>query len=177
MKIEEVQSRIAELLKKDVPFSQKEICAKMLSFIDLTTLDGTDTRQKVADLCQKAKEYRTAAVCVYPFYAAQVKEALQGSGIQTACVAGGFPASQLPLRTKLFEVEQTLADGADEIDMVISQGAFLEGDYKRVGDEVKAIKDETISPRTMLFITGSEAHSREFSEDAYAKAAEPKATV
>ncbi len=151
MKIEEVQSRIAELLRQDVPFTQKEMCAKMLSFIDLTTLDGMDTKKKVADLCQKAKDYRTAAVCVYPFYAAQVKEALQGSGIQTACVAGGFPASQLPLRTKLFEVEQTLADGADEIDMVISQGAFLEGDYKRVGDEVRAIKD-LCGPRRLKVI-------------------------
>lgn len=152
MKIEEVQSRIAELLKKDVPFTQKEMCAKMLSFIDLTTLDGMDTRKKVADLCQKAKDYRTAAVCVYPFYAAQVKEALRGSGIQTACVAGGFPASQLPLRTKLYEVEQTLADGADEIDMVISQGAFLEGDYKRVGDEVKAIKELCGSRRLKVIL-------------------------
>lgn len=141
MTLENVQKEVAGLLSAPVPFSEKEMCGKMLSFIDLTTLDGTDTQKRVADLCQKAKDYKTAAVCVYPYYAAQVKQSLVGSGIKTACVAGGFPASQLPLKTKLFEVEQTLRDGADEIDMVISQGAFLEGDYKRVGEEVRAIKD------------------------------------
>ena len=141
MTIENVQKEVAALLAKPVPFSEKEMCAKMLSFIDLTTLDGTDTQKRVDDLCQKAKDYGTAAVCVYPFYASAVKKNLSGTNIQTACVAGGFPASQLPLKTKLFEVEQTLKDGADEIDMVLSQGAFLEGDYQRVADEVKAIKD------------------------------------
>lgn len=141
MTLEIVQKEVAALSAQSVPFSEKEMCAKMLSFVDLTTLDGTDTQKRVSDLCKKAREYQTAAVCVYPSYAFQVKKALEGSGINTACVAGGFPASQLPLKTKLFEVEQTLNDGADEIDMVISQGAFLEGDYKRVGAEIRAIKD------------------------------------
>lgn len=141
MNMESVQQEVAGLLSATVPFSEKEMCAKMLSFIDLTALDGTDTNQRITDLCQKAKDYGTAAVCVYPYYASLVKESLAGSGIRTACVSGGFPASQIPLKTKLFEVEETLKDGADEIDMVISQGAFLEGDYKRVGDEVRAIKD------------------------------------
>lgn len=141
MNLENVQKEVAGILSEPVPFQEKEMCVKLLSFIDLTTLDGTDTRQRVEDLCQKAKEYGTAAVCVYPYYASLVKKNLAGTRIQTACVAGGFPASQLPLKTKLFEIEQTLKDGADEIDMVISQGAFLEGDYQRVGDEVRAIKD------------------------------------
>ena len=140
-KNEDVRQEVAKLLSEPVPFSTKEMCAKMLSLIDLTTLDGTDTFERVDKLCQKAKDYGTAAICVYPFYASRVKQNLAGSGIRTACVAGGFPASQLPLKTKLFEIEQTLKDGADEIDMVISQGAFLEGDYKRVGDEVRAIKE------------------------------------
>lgn len=140
-KNEDVRQEVAKLLSEPVPFSTKEMCAKMLSLIDLTTLDGTDTFERVDKLCQKAKDYGTAAICVYPFYASRVKQNLKGTDIRTACVAGGFPASQLPLKTKLFEIEQTLKDGADEIDMVISQGAFLEGDYKRVGDEVRAIKD------------------------------------
>ena len=139
-KNEDVRQEVAKLLSEPVPFSTKEMCAKMLSLIDLTTLDGTDTFERVDKLCQKAKDYGTAAVCVYPFYASRVKQNLAGSGIRTACVAGGFPASQLPLKTKLFEIEQTLKDGADEIDMVISQGAFLEGDYDRVSKEVCFIK-------------------------------------
>ncbi len=141
MNSETIQREVENLLQSPFVLPQKEICAKMLSFIDLTTLDGTDTKEKVTKLCQKAKEYHTAAVCVYPYYASLVKEQLAGSDIRTACVAGGFPSSQLPLRTKLYEVEETLRDGADEIDMVISQGAFLEGDYKRVGDEVKAVRE------------------------------------
>lgn len=137
---EEIQVRVKEMLSGNFPFTDKEICTKMLHLVDLTTLDGTDTRKRVDDLCLKAVDYHTAAVCVYPYYAAEVKKNLEGKGIKTACVAGGFPASQLPLAVKLFEVEQTLKDGADEIDMVISQGAFLEGDYRRVGEEVRAIK-------------------------------------
>ena len=141
MTLENVRKEVAALLAEPLDFSEKEMCAKMLSLIDLTTLDGTDTFERVDKLCQKAKDYGTAAICVYPFYASRVKQNLKGTDIRTACVAGGFPASQLPLKTKLFEIEQTLKDGADEIDMVISQGAFLEGDYKRVGDEVRAIKE------------------------------------
>ena len=74
MTIENVQKEVAALLAKPVPFSEKEMCARMLSFIDLTTLDGTDTPKRVDDLCQKAKDYGTAAVCVYPFYASAVKK-------------------------------------------------------------------------------------------------------
>ena len=140
MKIKEIQSSVKEILSKEYPFTEKEICGRMLHLVDLTTLDGADTKGKVEGLCQKAIRYQTAAVCVYPYYASLVKDALKGTSIRTACVAGGFPAFQLPLNVKLHEVEQTLEDGADEIDMVISQGAFLEGDYKRVGDEVDAIK-------------------------------------
>ena len=140
MKIEEIQSHVKEILDQQFPFTDKEICGRMLHLIDLTTLDGTDTHDKVENLCHKAIQYQTAAVCVYPYYASVVKNALEGTSIRTACVTGGFPASQLPLNVKLYEVEQTLKDGADEIDMVISQGALLEGDYKRVGDEIDAIK-------------------------------------
>lgn len=141
MELQFVKDQVDRILSLPVSFSEKEMCSKMLSLVDLTSLDGTDTQQKINDLCQKAILYKTAAVCVYPYYARQVKESLAGSGIQTACVAGGFPASQLPLDVKLNEVGRALADGADEIDMVISQGAFLEGDYKRVGDEIRTIKD------------------------------------
>lgn len=141
MKIEQVKADLSQLLSSSVPFTSQQVYSKMLSFVDLTTLDGTDTDQKVEQLCRKAMDYHTAAVCVYPYFASQVSRLLYQTGIKTACVAGGFPASQLPLEVKLYEVEQTLSDGADEIDMVISQGAFLEGDYKRVGAEVRAFKD------------------------------------
>ena len=140
MKIEEIQSHVKEILDQQFPFTDKEICGRMLHLIDLTTLDGTDTHDKVENLCHKAIQYQTAAVCVYPYYASVVKNALEGTSIRTACVAGGFPASQLPLNVKLYEVEQTLKDGADEIDMVINVGFLKSGMTDEVLEDIKAVR-------------------------------------
>lgn len=118
----------------DTPYQQ------LLSFIDLTTLEGNDHRQKVLALCEKAKRYQTAAVCVYPTFAAIVRDALSGTSIKTACVAGAFPSGQSPIHIKVAEVQYAVAEGAEEIDMVISRGTFLEGRYDVVGDEIAQIK-------------------------------------
>lgn len=82
-----------------------------------------------------------AAVCVYPVFARQVHTLLEGTGIQTACVAGAFPAGQSPIHVKLAEVKYAVEEGADEIDMVISRGKLLEGEYIEVFDEINAIKE------------------------------------
>ncbi|MDE5743079.1 MAG: deoxyribose-phosphate aldolase, partial [Bacteroidales bacterium] len=140
MDIDTVRKEIADILNQPLPFSEKEICARLLGFLDLTTLEGTDTQVRVRDLCQKALRYKTGGVCVYPYYAGLVAGALKGSGIRTACVVGGFPASQLPLELKLAEARYVLEQGADEMDMVLAQGAFLEGDSRRAGAEIKAMK-------------------------------------
>ncbi len=121
---------------------------QILSFVDLTTLSGDDTQEKVDNLCQKAldlkKQYNgeghPAAICVYPPFAAQVKAKLAGSGIQTACVAGAFPSGQAPLEAKVLEVKWTAEQGADEIDTVINRGMFLEGRFEEVKAELIAIK-------------------------------------
>ncbi len=110
------------------------------SFIDLTTLEGADTKAKIIALCDKAKQHGTAAVCVYPPFAKLVRKQLQGTTIKTACVAGAFPSGQSPIHIKTAEVAYTVEQGAQEIDMVISRGTFLEGDYATVGAEIKAIK-------------------------------------
>ncbi|MDR2907977.1 MAG: deoxyribose-phosphate aldolase [Bacteroidales bacterium] len=111
------------------------------SFIDLTTLEGADTKEKVVTLCNKAKHHQTAAICVYPPFAKIVREQLAGTTIQTACVAGAFPSGQSPIHVKTSEVAYAIEQGAQEIDMVISRGTFLEGDYATVGAEIKAIKE------------------------------------
>ena len=80
-----------------------------------------------------------AAVCVYPVFVKQSCQLLQGSGIKVASVAGAFPAGQSPIAVKLQEIQYALDEGADEIDMVISRGALLEGDYERVRNEVAAV--------------------------------------
>ena len=82
----------------------------------------------------------TASVCVYPRFVALAKEKLQGTGVKVASVAGAFPAGQLPIELKVAEVEYAVAQGADEIDMVISRGSFLEGNYQEVFNEICAIR-------------------------------------
>lgn len=140
MDIDTVRKEIADILNEPLPFPEKEICARLLGFLDLTTLEGSDTQARVKNLCEKALRYQTGGVCVYPYYAGLVAGTLKGSGIRTACVVGGFPASQLPLELKLAEARYVLEQGADEMDMVLAQGAFLEGDSRRAGAEIKAMK-------------------------------------
>ena len=122
---------------------------QVFSCIDNTTLEGSDNEAKVEALCRRSIELQdpsrgivhVAAVCVYPVFVSFARKCLQNSGIKIASVAGGFPAGQTPLPLKLAEVRYALAEGADEIDMVISRGAFLAGDYSRVFDEIAAIRE------------------------------------
>ena len=135
-----------QILTTPLPYSQAELNQMIMSFIDLTTLEGTDKREKVLALCNKAKQHHVAAICVYPPFAKLVREQLAGTNIQTACVAGAFPAGQSPIHIKTAEVEWTVKQGAQEIDMVISRGSFLEGDYTTVGAEIKAIREACGNP-------------------------------
>jgi deoxyribose-phosphate aldolase len=127
--------------------SERDAMRFSLGILDLTTLEGADTKQKVEALCRKAVSFsekglpNVAAVCVYPVFARQVHTLLEGTGIQTACVAGAFPAGQSPIHVKLAEVKYAVEEGADEIDMVISRGKLLEGEYIEVFDEINAIKE------------------------------------
>jgi deoxyribose-phosphate aldolase len=132
---------IEQILSTPLPYEQAELHKKIKSFIDLTTLEGADTKEKVTALCAKAKQHETAAICVYPTFAKLVREQLAGTNIQTACVSGAFPAGQSPIHIKTAEVAYTVEQGAQEIDMDISRGTFLEGDYATVGAEIKAIKE------------------------------------
>ncbi len=127
----------------------KTILSKILGLIDLTTLSGDDTNQRVNDLCTTAQSFENksnsidnvAAVCVYPVFADLVSTNLKGSNIKTACVAGAFPSGQSPLSVRIEEVKQAVADGADEIDMVISRGKLIEGNEEFVSTEVRKIKE------------------------------------
>src|SRR5690606_30420871 len=122
--------------------SERDAMRFSLGILDLTTLEGADTKQKVEALCRKAVSFsekglpNVAAVCVYPVFARQVHTLLEGTGIQTSCVAGAFPAGQSPIHVKLAEVKYAVEEGADEIDMVISRGKLLEGEYIEVFDEI-----------------------------------------
>jgi deoxyribose-phosphate aldolase len=117
--------------------------------IDLTTLSGDDTTEKVLKLCAQGKSYfdgnagisNVAAICTYPVFARTVHHALKGTDIKTACVAGAFPSGQSPISLRLEEVKYTVDHGAEEIDMVISRGRFLQGDRDFVFEEVQLHKE------------------------------------
>src|SRR5258705_13072839 len=119
-----------------------------IRMVDLTTLEGADTPGKVRALCAKARQPdptalscpSVAAICVYPSMVATAVAELKGTGIHVASVATAFPSGQAPLQVKLEDTRAAVADGADEIDMVINRGAFLSGRYLDVYDEIVAVK-------------------------------------
>jgi deoxyribose-phosphate aldolase len=140
--LNEIQARIEEI--KNQPLenfsSEKEAIRFALHCIDLTTLEGNDNIKKIELLCKNAMHYQTAAVCVYPVFINQAKQLLKNTPIKVASVAGAFPHGQLPIALKIAEMEYAVTQGADEIDMVISRGLFLEEKYEIVFDEIAAIK-------------------------------------
>ena len=119
----------------------------MLSCIDLTTLEGSDNRGRITEICRKALSFADyglplpAAVCIYPVFVGLASQTLKGTGIRVASVAGAFPGGQSPLTLRLEEVRYAINEGADEIDMVISRGRLLEGDENFVFDEIAAIRE------------------------------------
>lgn len=145
------EERTASFTKRSIKTSAKLAGLKMaVAMCDLTTLEGKDTPGKVAYLCRKALQpaeakYNVpscAAVCVYPNMVKYARKFLgENSPVRVASVATGFPSGQFPLPTKLNEVRRAVADGANEIDMVIDRCAFLAGDHAKVFDEIAATKE------------------------------------
>ncbi len=145
-----VLERVDRFCKRSIKKSSKVEGLKLaLSMIDLTTLEGKDTPGKVKQLCYKAMHLHdrmeglpaVAAVCVYPTYVQLAKKELKGAGINVASVATAFPSGQSSLKTKLADTLFAVEQGADEIDMVISRGEFLAGNYNFVFDEIASIKE------------------------------------
>lgn len=145
-----VEERAARLAERSIKKDSKVTALKLaLSMLDLTTLEGRDTEGKVKQLCSKAMHLHdripdlpyVAAICVYPSLVQVAKSALQGSSIKVASVSTAFPSGQAPMRVKLDDTRYAVEAGADEIDMVISRGHFLQGEYQYVFDEIAAIKN------------------------------------
>lgn len=130
---------------------------RAITLMDLTTLAGDDTPGTVRRLCAKARQpvrddllealgatalpVRTAAVCVYHRFVATAVEALRGSGIPVAAVSTGFPAGLSPFRERLAEIHASVADGAEEIDIVITREHVLLGNWEALYDEVRAFRE------------------------------------
>ena len=144
------QERVSRLFSRSIKKGSKiDALNTVLSMIDLTTLEGKDSPGKVKQLCYKAAHLHdqfpnlpsVAAICVYPTMVPIAKKALENTNINVASVATAFPAGMTSLEYKLEEVKRVVVDGADEVDMVISRGKFLRGEYNYVSDEISLVKE------------------------------------
>ena len=160
-----VEERVARFQTRSIKNESKMQGLKMaLSMIDLTTLEGKDTPGKVKQMCYKAAHLHdqypdlptVAAVCVYPSMVKIAQEALKGSNIQIASVATAFPSGQSTLEIKLNDTKFAVDQGATEIDMVISRGKFLSGDYNFVFDEICSIKEACGKARLKVILETGE---------------------
>ena len=137
----DIQARVAELIEKKVPENNTEDVKKFLfNCIDLTTLNSTDSDESVMHFTEKVNQFDDE----YPDLknvAAIVKNTLEVDGVNIACVSGGFPSSQTFIEVKVAETALAIADGADEIDIVISIGKFLSGDYEGMCEEIQELKE------------------------------------
>ncbi|MEE2861039.1 MAG: deoxyribose-phosphate aldolase [Paracoccus sp. (in: a-proteobacteria)] len=143
--------------------------------IDLTTLAGDDTPDRVARLCAKARQpiapdlldamgvagLTTGAVCVYPTMVAPAKRALGNSGIPVASVATGFPAGLMPLDLRLAEIRYAVDQGADEIDIVITRAHVLQGNWTALYDELRAMREACGAARMKAILATGDLKSLE----------------
>src|SRR3982074_1072480 len=155
----------ASLAKRSTKKSPKRWALDLaIRCMDLTTLEGADTPGKVAALCAKGIRPQpgdatippVAAICIYPARVAEAKEHLRGSSVRVASVATAFPSGQSFTDVKLAEVQEAVAAGADEIDMVIDRGAFLSGDHEKVYDEIVAVKEACGSAHLKVILEAGE---------------------
>jgi len=160
-----VEERAAKYTTRSIKKRAKVFGLKLaVSMVDLTTLEGKDTPGKVASLCRKAVRPHedpdvppVAAVCVYPAMVRAARRALGAdTPVRIASVATAFPSGQMPLKTRLAEVRTAVADGADEIDMVINRGAFLAGEFARVQDEIAAVLEASGDAALKVILETSE---------------------
>ena len=146
----DIANKVAKLIAEKAPENNTEEIKKLLFHcIDLTTLNTTDSDESVMNFTKKVNLFdeqfpdldNVAAICVYPNFAEIVRSTLEVENVNIACVSGGFPSSQTFTEVKIAETAMALMEGADEIDIVISVGKFLSGDYENMCDEIQELKD------------------------------------
>lgn len=146
---EQVKTRTATIVEKYLAENNTHEVKKLLfNCMDLTTLRTEDSEESVLKFTERVNEFdnehpdlkNVAAICVYPNFARIVSQSLEVESVNVACVSGGFPSSQTFTEVKVAETALALADGANEIDIVIPVGKFLSGDYESMCDEIEEIK-------------------------------------
>jgi len=160
-----IEERASRFTKRSIKNESKINGLKLaLNMIDLTTLEGKDTQGKVKQLCYKARHLHdtypglptVAAICVYPSMVKTAKIALGNSGVKVASVATAFPSGQSTRDIKIRDTKYAVQNGADEVDMVISRGKFLEGEYNFIFDEIAAIKEACGDARLKVILETGE---------------------
>ena len=145
----DVAAKVAAIIEKKVPENDTlEVKKFLMGSVELTTLKTTDSEESVLAFTEKVNKFEdkypelphVATICVYPCYAKIVSQSLEVEGVEVACVSGSFPSSQALIEIKTVETALALKDGATEIDIVMSVGKFLSGDYETVIDEISELK-------------------------------------
>lgn len=146
----DVQAKVAAIIEKKVAENNTEEVKKLLfNCIDLTSLNTTDNDENILKFTEKVNQFddefpdlkNVAAICVYPNFVEVVRNTLDIDGIKIACVSAGFPSSQTFTEVKIAETAMAIMEDADEIDIVISVGKFLSGDYQTMCEEIQELKD------------------------------------
>jgi len=147
---EEVKAAVKKIIAEKVHENDTpEVKQFLMGSVELTTLKTTDSEESVLAFTERVNQFEdtypnlphVATICVYPRFAKVVAETLEVEGVEIACVSGSFPSSQALIEVKTVETALALKDGATEIDMVQSVGAFLAGDYETVCDEIQQMKE------------------------------------
>lgn len=148
MSVENISEDVKNILANvPAPEVSKEELRAIFSFMDFTSLEGSDNNHKIEAFCKKALSFGDhglplpAAVCIYPPFISLTKQILKGTPIRVATTAAAFPSGQMPLKVKLEEVKYAIAEGADEIDVVISRGTFIEGEYRKIFRELDSMRE------------------------------------
>jgi deoxyribose-phosphate aldolase len=146
-----------------------DLSRQLVKFIDLTTLEGTDSPRSIQVLCREAlrplhlkgSDLSCAAVCVYPYWIPYAKRSLEGSRVKIACVAGGFPSGQTFLKTKIDEIRRAIHAGADEVDVPLNRGLLLSNQVKEMKRELTMIRRASREVVLKLILETSEIPSLE----------------
>jgi deoxyribose-phosphate aldolase len=147
---EEVKGAVKKIIAEKVPENDNlDVKKFLMGSVELTTLKTTDSDESVLAFTERVNQFEeaypdlphVATICVYPRFAKVVSETLEVEGVEVACVSGSFPSSQALIEVKTVETSLAVKDGATEIDMVLSVGAFLSGDYETCADEIQQMKE------------------------------------
>ena len=158
---EEIAKKVAQIIAEKVPENDTlEVKKFLMGSVEFTTLKTTDSEESVLKFTERVNDFdntypdlpHVATICVYPCFASIVSQSLEVEGVEVACVSGSFPSSQACIEVKTVETALAVRDGATEIDIVMSVGKFLSGDYETVCDEISELKAVCVEKKMKVIL-------------------------